>query len=350
MTTLHRLELFAAVAKYQSLTKAAEANFISQPGISTQLKLLEQDYGVKLYRRTSQGVVLTPEGTSLFGEVQAILSRIEGLGKTLRRVKRNARVESLTVGGTLSTCSLFLPNILAQFKRFEPKASVALRTNSNAQIEKMVLHSLVDIALTTRAPASAQLVAERFQHGRFVAFAVPDFRLPRKRHLAPGDLAKIPLVIRNVSTEGRTRDFLKWCERQGMELNIAMRCESPDAVKTAVKAGIGVGILFEDFVKSDVRKGSLKIVGLDGLSLDSSSFVIYRKDRPLSPVARRFRGILRDHLRRQVPSGAAGRRRKDFFRSSKARNRNFSDLTSQSTADWDGRSVPPFAKTETPTI
>ena len=318
MATLHRLEIFAAVAKHQSLTKAADANFISQPGISTQLKLLEREYGVKLYTRTSRGVVLTPKGGSLLREVDAILSLIQNLPKKLNRNAVNTRGDFLTVGGTASTSALFLPGLLAAFKRLYPKTQIALRTNSNSQIEEMVLNSCADIALVTQRPNSAHLIAERYGHGKGVAFAAPDFRLPKKGDLTLRELPLLPLVIRNVLRDGRAREMLKCCERLGVKLNIAMRCESPDAVKTAVKAGIGVGILFEDFVKSDIRKGMFKLVKIHGVDLTTSSFIIYRKDLPLSPAARRFRATLRDHLRQQTVSSLSRRTHKESLLSTVA--------------------------------
>ena len=318
MTTLHRLEIFAAAAKHQSLTKAAEASFISQPGISTQLKLLEQEYGAKLYTRTSRGIVLTPKGVSLLAEIQAILSRIENLPKKINRTATATRIDSLTVGGTPSTSSLFLPSMLAKFKRSQPKAQISLRTTSNLQIEEMVLNSRADIALVTQRPNSSHLISERYGHGRFVAFAAPDFHLPRIRNLAVGDLSRIPLVVRNFLKEGRLSELLKWCERQDVKLNIAMRCDAPDAVKTAVHSGMGVGILFEDLVKSDVRKGLFKIVKIHGVDLATSSFIIYRKEPPLSPEARRFRAILRDHLRQEAVSNLSRRGRKESFLSTVA--------------------------------
>jgi DNA-binding transcriptional LysR family regulator len=161
----------------------------------------------------------------------------------------------------------------------------------------MVLNSQVDIAVTTRLPGTAHLIAERYEHGRLLAFAAPKF-LPRgKRAMTLGDFLKVPLVMRNVLRGGRSHDLLKWCERKGVALNIAMRCESPDAVKTAVRAGIGVGILFEDFVKSDVRKGVFKIVRIEGVDMRTSSFIIFHKDRPLSPIGRKIYRRLRQPLR-----------------------------------------------------
>jgi len=311
MLTLHRLEIFAAVAKHQSLTKAAEASFISQPGISSQLKLLEREYGVKLYTRTSRGIVLTPKGVSLLSEVDAILSLIQNLSKKLNRSAVSKRADSLAVGGTPSTSTLFLSNILAEFKRSRPKAQMTLRTNSNSQIEEMVLNSRADLALVTQRPNTSHLIAERYEHGSFVVFAAPDFRLPKKGDLTLRELPLLPLVIRNVVQEGRVRELLKRCERLGLKLNIAMRCESPNAVKTAVKAGIGVGILFEDFVKSDIQKGFFKLVKIHGVDLTTSSYIIYRKDPPLSPAARRFRAILRNRLRQQAGKSLPRRTRKE---------------------------------------
>ena len=77
-----------------------------------------------------------------------------------------------------------------------------------------------------------------------------------------------------------------------------MRCESPDAVKMAVKKKMGVGILFKNVVEADVRRGDFKIIKIPGLNLIGESYIIYPKDRPLSPNAQEFLALLRQSRRK----------------------------------------------------
>ncbi len=77
-----------------------------------------------------------------------------------------------------------------------------------------------------------------------------------------------------------------------------MRCESPDAVKMAVKKKMGVGILFKSVVEADVRRGDFKIIKMPGLNLIGKSYIIYHKDRPLSPNAQEFLALLRQSRRK----------------------------------------------------
>jgi DNA-binding transcriptional LysR family regulator len=87
--------------------------------------------------------------------------------------------------------------------------------------------------------------------------------------------------------------ILKQVERRGLKLNIIMYCDSPEAVKAAVKARIGLGISYRDIVEPDVRKGDLKVIKVPELKTQINSFIVYHKERPLSPIAQEFLTLLR---------------------------------------------------------
>jgi DNA-binding transcriptional LysR family regulator len=107
------------------------------------------------------------------------------------------------------------------------------------------------------------------------------------------ELVQQPLILKERS-ESKTRELLKQIEQRDFELNVFMECESAEAVKLAAMKGLGVGVLYRDHLNTEVRRGDLKIVKISDLKrIDSKSFILYKVDRPLSPNAQEFLGLLR---------------------------------------------------------
>ena len=114
--TLDRFMVFAAVAKHQNVTRASEQLHISQPAVTKQLKLLEKNYNLKLYKRIGRGIELTESGQVFLSDVKAILKRYERLRENITAAPATAKVETLTVGGSHSPSVHLLPSLLARFK------------------------------------------------------------------------------------------------------------------------------------------------------------------------------------------------------------------------------------------
>ena len=88
--------------------------------------------------------------------------------------------------------------------------------------------------------------------------------------------------------------MLNALSKQGYKINIAMRCESPEAIKTAVKQKLAIGFLYYDAVKAAVERGSFKIIQIRGLQMEGQSHILYHAQRPLSPSAADFLKLLRE--------------------------------------------------------
>ena len=109
------------------------------------------------------------------------------------------------------------------------------------------------------------------------------------------DLARITLVIRHgKDSHGTTEQILKDLRNNGGSFEIAMRCDSPQAVKEAVRRNVGVGILFKTVVEADIRRGEFRKINLFGLELAGKTCIVYHKYKPLTPSAQKFLDILRE--------------------------------------------------------
>jgi DNA-binding transcriptional LysR family regulator len=286
--------LFTAVAKHLNVRKASEELRVSQPAISQQLKEMETYFGT-LYRRLSKGVEITEAGQLLLRNIARILAQVAKLENGFKPPEAAAKQEILRTGGTFTTCTILLPVLLARLQQLHPQAELECRTRSSEQLEQLVIKSAMDIAVLARPTTLHELAIEPLRLERVVVFVPLNHPLAQKKNLKLQNLVGETLIIRGGSgIAGTTEKALKQLQERGLEIKIGLRCEDPMAVKAAVRQGMGVGIGFEDTIKAEVDAGELKILRVCGLQLETSSFIVYSKQRPLSPLAEDFLGLLRE--------------------------------------------------------
>ena len=286
--TLHQLRIFESVARHLNITRAAAALRISQPSVSQQLKLLEEEFGRKFFTRVSQGVELTPEGKEFFDAIQPMLAEAEKLERQFKNAAKANDVMPLIVGGSHNVSVNVLPKLVMTFKERHPSVQVILETNESRIIENRLVNSEIEIALVTNPSYRAEFVYESYEEMELVAFCLPTNPLTRRK-LTLRELFECPLVWRS---GGRTERVLT---NLGYKMNITLRCESSSAVKAAVRLGMGVGILYRNSVASRVARGNLKLLNVPELKqLQTQSFIICDRRKPLMPMAQEFLQILRE--------------------------------------------------------
>jgi DNA-binding transcriptional LysR family regulator len=200
------------------------------------------------------------------------------------------------VGGTYGPASRILPSLLTVFKKNHPQVDVTLRANSGGIIHQQILHGDLEIGVCSRAPSpSSMLYSEPYIPMKLVAFVTKSHPVAKKKELTLSDLEHVPLIVRmDNDLQSTTHTVLNALRKQGYKLNIAMRCESPEAVQIAVTQNLGIGLLYEDAVRAAIERGSFKIVQIRGLEIESQTYVVYHNERSLSPNAEEFLKLLRD--------------------------------------------------------
>jgi DNA-binding transcriptional LysR family regulator len=299
MPTLHQLRIFVHVARHLNVTRAAEDLRISQPSVSRQLKKLETRLQAKLFRKNNTGVELTHPGKCCLVHAEAILLEIRRLDEDIAGKALQAN-KILSIGGTQSACALLLPTVLAEFEKTHPTAEVRLKSGGRHLIEEMVVRSDVDIALVTGGVSSPDLGFEPFRQQELVFFVSRNHPAAAANHLKPAQIEQIPIIMRE-STDGRgtAEQFLDQLRKRRLNPYVALRCDSPESVKAAVQQSLGMGILYRDLLKSEIKEGKFKILKLNGLRFLRTSFIIYRAGKTLSPAAAEFLTLLRAWKRKR---------------------------------------------------
>jgi len=301
--TLHQLRIFECVARQLNVTKASMALHLSQPSVSQQLRLLEEEFGRKFFVRLNQGMELSSEGKQFFKAILPLLAQADNIEKTFKaNGKRNER-GLLIVGGSRNVSRDILPKLLMALRERYPSAQFVLESDHSPAIEKRLVASEFDIGLITNPSYRAEILYEPYEEMELVAFCVSTNPLARKK-LALKDLAECPLVLRG---GGRLENILT---NLGFGLNVAMRCEASTSVRAAVLMGMGVGILYRNAIASRVANGNLRFLNVPELKeMGINSFIICDKRKPLAPLSQEFLRVMHEEkkIRRAFNKKSVGR-------------------------------------------
>ena len=294
--TLHQLRIFESVARHLNVTRASHELRMSQPAVSQQIKLLEEECASRLVVRNGQGVDLTDRGRAFLDAIRPIVAQVDDVENAFKAKSDDKKSSFLTVGGSRSHSITVLPEILGGFKQNHPWVQFSLESNDSGTMEQRVLSADVEIAIVNHPSLSDQIASEPYKEMGIVAFTLAGSPLVGKK-ITLTELFQIPLVVR------RRSSTLKELLKQGYKPNIAVQCDISETVKAAVKRELGVGILYRETVEADLKSGNFKILHVPELErIRTKSFIIYNKSKPLSAVARDFLHSLRESKISKVES------------------------------------------------
>jgi len=222
-----RLQVFHAVAKHQSFTKAAEALFMTQPAVTFQIKQLEQHFNTRLFDRGHGRISLTPAGAV----VLEFAERILGLSAELdTRVKEMTGEVSgpLLVGASTTIAEFLLPQVLGDFKSRYPKVLPRLAVGNSETVESRVAEHTSDIGFIEAPSRSVGVVSEICCEDELQAVCAPSHPVARLKAATPKQLAQYPFISREPGSG--TREVTdRYFEKSGLRFSMKARRPSFDS-------------------------------------------------------------------------------------------------------------------------
>ncbi len=307
---LDRIELFVHVAKHQNLAKVAREMHVSASSVCQRLKCLENEFGAKLYKKNKHGIALTSAGQTFLGTASNVISQLKTLKKTLHPEEKDS-YRTLIIGGTYNPSAKYLPPAIAHFQKTHPDIEVRFLTSDGPSIEKSLRDGEIEIAILHNPSMSADFNMEHFAVDQLSFFAHPAHPLAKKKKLALEDIAHTRIIVRDA--RDATNKILREIKARGLKVNVALRCESPDAVKAAVRNKMGVGILFHNLIDEEIRRKEVKVLSFHGLPrVAGNSYIVYAKAKPLRSPASDFLALLRSMKARQQSPEAVSAHSKRF--------------------------------------
>jgi len=226
-----------------NITSAAERLHTSQPGISKQIRLLEDELGVQVFSRNGKHLDrVTPAGERILEITERILHEVENVRRVASEYQA-ADAGSLSIGTTHTQARYALPATIKAFKARYPRVSLHLNQGSPQQIAAWAASGEVDFAIATEALEHfEELVMLPCYHWDRCVLVTPDHPLASKQRLELADVAANPIVTYTFGFTGRSRLDQAFAA-EGLEPNVVLTAVDADVIKTYVRLGLGVGII-----------------------------------------------------------------------------------------------------------
>ncbi len=288
----NHLALFQAVAQAGSISGAAAAVRVSQPAVSRQIAELETELGVRLLDRLPRGCRLTEAGTILAGYAARWQSLEKDAARAIEEF-RGLKRGRLSVGASLTIGGYLLPEMLAEFHRRQPEIELQVEIGNTEHVQQALLAGTIELGMTEGPLAADELESTVFFQDELVAVAPPDHPLLRKGIVTVRELGREPMILREEGS-GTRAVVERALHRKGIAVQPVLSLASPEAIKNAVAAGLGVAIVSRLIVAAEVRAGSLGIVPVADLSILRPLHLQRLRGRSLSPALGRFLAIVEE--------------------------------------------------------
>lgn len=274
-----RLKVFHTVAKHLSFTKAAESLHMTQPAVTFQVRQLEEHFNTRLFDRTHNKVTLTTAGA----KVAEFAERIFDLYAEMENSVRDLTGEIsgvLTIGASTTIAEYMLPALLGEFKTRYPGVNLRLKVSNTDAIVSMVEDSHIDLGVVEAPVTNKNLIVEVCHHDDLVVVACPGHELVKRAStVKPSDIRYFPFVSREQGSG--TRDVIsQYLINEGinpLEMNICLELGSPEALKGAVEAGMGISIISRSTIGKELKLNTLAALQLDPPLSRPFSFVRQRQ-------------------------------------------------------------------------
>lgn len=281
-----QLRAFHAVATEGSFTKAAQILNVTQPTLSGQVRALEERFGVRLFDRRRRRIEVTDIGRNLLDitfrmfslelEAVQVLSQAHALKRGHLRIGADAPYHSVP--------------FLSAFHRRYPDLRLSMTMGNTKSLLDDLLDQRCDVAIAANVKSDSRIFATPFRQDHFIAFVDRAHPWARRRSIKLAELAGQRLLLREPTSNTR-QTFDAAIARSHIMLGEVLEIGSREAIKEAVAAGLGVGVIAESELGDDLR---LKALRFEGQQITSTEYVACLQERKSSPLVKAFLAVVKD--------------------------------------------------------
>jgi LysR family transcriptional regulator, low CO2-responsive transcriptional regulator len=287
--SLRQLRVFEAVARHLSYTRAADELHLSQPAVSMQVKQLEDQVGLPLFERLGKRIVLTEAGQEIHHyslTIDRSLREMEEVIESLKGVSRG-RLQIAVA----STVNYFAPRLLAVFQRRYPGIGLRLDVTNRETLIQLLDTNAVDLVLMGKPPTDVEVDAEAFLDNPLVVIAPPDHPLAVERGIPAKRLADELFIMREEGS-GTRQAMERFFNERGLTIRHGMQMTRNEAVKQAVRSGLGLGVVSLHTIELELETRRLITLDAEGFPDLRKWYLVSRRGKRLSPAARAFRDFV----------------------------------------------------------
>jgi DNA-binding transcriptional LysR family regulator len=305
---LPQLEMFLAVAREKSFTRAGEKLHVSQSAVSRQVGLLERELGGKLFYRDGRRVALTHAGELLVQTASGISRQLEDAAEQVSAV-HGLRRGRLRLAGGMSVCMYILPKLVKRYRELHPQVDLRVTSGTSEAILRQMRAHEIDLALLTLPVADKDVEVVPVLREEMVVVTAPGHPLTRGGAVDPRELARHPLILYEIGS--RTRDAVEtYLREEGVAFDVVMESENAEIIKAMVATGVGVTVLSHATVAPDLRHRRLAFARLKGRKVYRETGWVHLASeyvpRSVTEMLRVFRDMRTEFVSRLSAPGGAG--------------------------------------------
>lgn len=284
--TLRQLQVFEAIVRLGSFTKAAQALFLTQPTVSLQMKKLTESVGLTLLEPVGRRIRATEAGEELFRACQIIFRALGHLESKL------ADLKGLGAGklrlGVITTAKYFAPEMLGEFCNLHQGIEVSLKvSNRDRIIERLLAYDDDLYILGSAPPGDLDLTKYPFAPNPLVVMAPRNHPLVGQKSIPLERIAQEPFILREPGS-GTRETVVRYFEQHGIKPRVRLELGSNEAIKHAVVGGLGLAVQSLHVLTLEGVDGPVALLDVQGFPIERQWFIVHPRNRELSLAAKAF--------------------------------------------------------------
>lgn len=292
--TFRQIEVFNAVARLQNYTRAAEALHMSQPAVSMQVKQLEESVGLPLFEQVGKKVHLTDAGRYMREYGRHFADLLEEADEVFEAIKGVER-------GTLSisvatTASHFATRLLAEFTKRHAGITISLDITNREALRRQLENNEPDLVIMGQPPEGVEVEAEAFMDNPLVMIAPSDYPLAEEKQIELVHFEDERFVVREAGSGTRSA-IERFFTGHEVSFHTGIEMTSNEAIKQAVEAGLGLGIVSIHTLELELQTERLRVLDVKGFPIQRHWYIMQRTGKRLSPAAQEFKSFVLKYAR-----------------------------------------------------
>jgi DNA-binding transcriptional LysR family regulator len=280
---LHQLRIFQTVAQQRSYSRAADALYLSQPGVSLQVKALEKSVGLPLFEKVGRTLRLTEAGSELLAYSERIFAIMDEADLVLKDLGGGRR-GTVKVAASTTAGIYIVPGVLGGFHRQNPSVKLTLDVVNRFTVQERLLGDEVDMAVMGLIEDAHDLEVAEFVPNELVVIASPRHRLAGVKNIPLEELSKELFLLREAGSGTRT-DVERLFLGKGAPVHVGMELRSSGAIKQAVAADLGIAVMPLRALELELIVGRLVILDVVGFPVRRHWSLVRRRGRHPSAAA-----------------------------------------------------------------
>ncbi|MBP0614831.1 LysR family transcriptional regulator [Jiella mangrovi] len=297
--TLRQLRSIQAISRHGTIAAAARKLGLTAPAVTLQVKQIEEDAGLALFDRTSDGMRLTVAGRAVLAAANSIETSLRALSDEIDSIKG---VRSGTINlGVVSTAKYFAPRLIAAFLGLYPEIEVRLTVGNRHEVVAELKNYKLDIALMGRPPLDFPVDSTFFGDHPLVIIADPAHPLTRQHGIRRDRLLEETIIIREHGSGTRAALEGFFAGKTDRLFARSVEMGSNETIKQAVMADLGIAFISAHTIAFEVEMGRLAVLDVAEMPIQRKWYAVCRQDRIAAPAEKAFKAFLVERGANHLP-------------------------------------------------